>query len=88
MWSSCCGIFCSYNDYCSFFLQTQPELETLRQSHIQARKDGVAENVATVLLRYEGAGTDDEILKALDNKYDTLKDKLLLEAMKKQLGMF
>jgi len=70
------------------FFQTQPELSELRQKHTQARQDGVAENVATVLLRYEGPGTDDQILKALDNKYDALKDKLLLEALKKQLGMY
>ncbi|XP_032219683.2 trichohyalin [Nematostella vectensis] len=62
------------------------QLAELRKSQIQARIDGVVENIATVLLRYEGAGTDDEILKALDNKYDTLKDKLLLDALRKQLG--
>jgi hypothetical protein len=62
-------------------------LAELRQSQIQARKDCASENVATILLRYEGAGTDEQILKALDNKYDTLKDKLLLEALQKQLGM-
>ncbi|EDO46860.1 predicted protein, partial [Nematostella vectensis] len=65
---------------------SQEQLAELRKSQIQARIDGVVENIATVLLRYEGAGTDDEILKALDNKYDTLKDKLLLDALRKQLG--
>ena len=44
------------------------------------------ENVATVLLCYDGLGSNDEILQALENKYDTLRDKLLLEALKKQLG--
>lgn len=66
--------------------QTQPQLAEMRRAQIQARKDAAVENVATVLLRYEGPGTDDEILKALDSKYDALKDKLLLEALKKQLG--
>lgn len=44
------------------------------------------ENVAAVLLCYDGLGTNDEILQALENKYDALKDKLLLEALRKQLG--
>lgn len=44
------------------------------------------ENVATVLLEYDGTGSDQELINALDKKYDALKDKLLLEALKKQLG--
>ena len=47
----------------------------------------MVENVATVLLEYDGTGTDQDLVKALDQKYDALKDKLLLEALKKQLGM-
>ena len=47
----------------------------------------MVENVATVLLEYDGTGSDQELVKALDQKYDALKDKLLLEALKKQLGM-
>ena len=42
--------------------------------------------MATVALRYDGGGTDDELMKALDKKYDALKDKLLLEALKKQMS--
>lgn len=44
------------------------------------------ENVSVILLRYDGLGTNDEILQALEDKYDALKDKLLLEALRKQLG--
>ena len=40
-----------------------------------------------MLLEYDGTGSDQELIKALDQKYDALKDKLLLEALKKQLGM-
>ena len=39
-----------------------------------------------MLLEYDGTGSDQELVKALDQKYDALKDKLLLEALKKQLG--
>ena len=66
--------------------QSQTELESLRQKQEQERKDGVVENVATVLLEYDGTGSDEDLIDALDKKYDALKDKLLLEALKKQLG--
>ena len=42
--------------------------------------------MAVVLLEYDGTGSDQELISALDKKYDALKDKLLLEALKKQLG--
>ena len=71
----------------SFALQSQEELSALKQKQEQERKDEVLENVATVLLEYDGTGSDQELVKALDQKYDALKDKLLLEALKKQLGM-
>ena len=58
----------------------------MKQKQEQDRKDGVVENVASVLLDYDGTGTDQDLIKALDEKYDVLKDKLLLEALKKQLG--
>jgi len=70
----------------SFALQSQAELSDLKQKQEQERKDQVLENVATVLLEYDGTGSDQELVKALDQKYDALKDKLLLEALKKQLG--
>ena len=34
----------------------------------------------------ETASQEDELLKALEDKYDTLRDKLLLEALEKQVG--
>lgn len=71
----------------SFASQSQAELSALKQKQEQERKDEVVENVATVLLEYDGTGSDQELVKALDQKYDALKDKLLLEALKKQLGM-
>ena len=42
---------------------------------------------ALVLGTGEGpASKEDELIKALEDKYDTLRDKLLLEALEKQLG--
>ena len=72
--------------FCVYPMQSQAELAALKQKQEQERKDGVVENVATVLLDYDGTGTDQDLVKALDQKYDALKDKLLLEALKKQLG--
>ena len=72
------------NDF--FFYQTQEELSAMKEKHEQERKDEVVENVATVLLEYDGTGSDKDLISALDQKYDALKDKLLLEAIKKQLG--
>ena len=58
----------------------------MRLKEIQIYKSEHMENVAAVLLYYDGLGTNDEILQALKSKYDALKDKLLLEALRKQLG--
>ena len=58
----------------------------MKQKQDQERKDGVFENVATVLLEYDGSGSNQELMKALEQKYDALKDKLLLEALQKQQG--
>lgn len=69
-----------------FSPQSQEELAALKQKQEQERQDGVVENVAVVLLEYDGTGSDQELIGALDKKYDALKDKLLLEALKKQLG--
>ena len=69
-----------------FFHQSQAELAALKQKQEQERKTEVLENVATVLLEYDGTGSDQDLVSALDQKYDALKDKLLLEALKKQLG--
>jgi len=66
--------------------KSQAELSDLKQKQEQERKDEVVENVAAVLLEYDGTGSVQELVKALDQKYDALKDKLLLEALKKQLG--
>jgi hypothetical protein len=70
----------------SFLFQSKEELAAMRVKEIQAYKSEHMENVAAVLLCYDGLGSNDEILQALENKYDALRDKLLLEALRKQLG--
>ena len=58
----------------------------LRQRELEARKYEEMTNVAAVIFKFEGEGTDDQLVKALDKKYDALMDKLLLESLQKQLG--
>ena len=58
----------------------------MRTRQIDARKYEELSNVAEVIFSYEGAGTDKEIVKALDKKYDALMDKLILDSLKNQLG--
>ena len=60
----------------------------MRTKQLQSRKDELVANVVCVLLRYDGAGSEQELLKALDQKYDALKDKLMLDALQKQLGNY
>ena len=66
--------------------QTEEELVQLRTRQINARKYEEVSNVAEVVFSYEGAGTDKEIVNALDKKYDALMDKLILDSLKNQLG--
>lgn len=60
----------------------------VRQLQYQAYEEEWLDNVSAVVLGTdEGlAGEEDELVKALEDKYDALRDKLLLEALEKQLG--
>ncbi len=53
---------------------------------MNSRKYEELSNVAEVIFAYEGKSSDNEIMKALDKKYDALMDKLILEGLQKQLG--
>lgn len=45
------------------------------------------DGISAVLLGTEvNVSQEDELLKALEDKYDALRDKLLLEALEKQMG--
>ncbi|XP_033123436.1 trichohyalin-like isoform X2 [Anneissia japonica] len=64
----------------------EEEMSRLRFDEIMKRKNQEGRNVLLVFTEYEGIGDEDELLKALDKKYDTLKDKLLMESLRKQAG--
>ncbi|XP_060082221.1 trichohyalin-like [Ylistrum balloti] len=67
---------------------TWEELNTLQSDVIQSRRVNAAENVAVVVFSPESTdgSSDTELLEALDGKFDALRDKLLAEALIKQLG--
>ncbi|XP_038068700.1 trichohyalin-like isoform X2 [Patiria miniata] len=65
---------------------SEEELSKLRMKQVWEAKMGVGKNVLNVFTQYEGAAEDDDILKALDKKYDCLKDKLLIDILRSQLG--
>ncbi|XP_070559138.1 trichohyalin-like isoform X2 [Ptychodera flava] len=64
----------------------EDDLSAMRHKQIMMRKSQFCDNILEVFTRYEGAGSEDELLKALDDKYDALRDQLLLEALKKQMS--
>lgn len=61
-------------------------MAALREEQIADQKYVRVENVAKLVFAMDSQTSDNEIVKALDKKYDTLMDKLLLEALKKQMG--
>lgn len=64
----------------------QENLIKFRDEFLRMRNETHLNNIAELVFRYEGAASDDEFVKALDKKYDTLLDKLALEAIEKQLS--
>ena len=66
------------------------DLVKLQSKIIEDKKNEVRENVAVVILTSEtcdsSSNEETELLEALDGKYDALRDKLLAEALMRQLG--
>ena len=68
-------------------LQDIQELSRLRLQEHSAWQEETLDGLSAILLGAEdNAFQEDELLKALEDKYDTLRDKLLLEALEKQVG--
>lgn len=63
------------------------ELIRLRQQEHTSWQEELLDSISAVLLgTEENVSQEDELLKALEDKYDALRDKLLLEALEKQYG--
>ena len=68
-------------------LQDMQELSRLRLQEHTSWQEETLDGLSAILLGAEdNAFQEDELLKALEDKYDTLRDKLLLEALEKQVG--
>ena len=80
------------NRYIGSFLitlfQTQEDLKGLRNILAEDRKTKKYQNIATVIFKNDANVDEEELVKALDKKYDALLDKLALDALKKQLGKY
>ncbi|XP_071495122.1 uncharacterized protein [Diadema antillarum] len=70
----------------TIFTMTEEQLSRLRMDQIWARHNEQGRNVLTIFTQYEGVGDEDSLLQALDKKYDTLRQKLLKEALIKKVG--
>ena len=62
--------------------QDNEELIALQVSIIEMTKQQRADNVAEVLFAPEKEDEQNELLAALDSKYDALREKLLIEALR------
>ena len=69
--------------------QDKTELVQLQENLFQLRKEGLHENVATVVTQAEVLGTANErdLSQALQYKYEALKDRLLRDALIQQVGV-
>ena len=70
-------------------LKDKTELVQLQENLFQSRKEGLNENVATVVTQAEIWGTANErdLSQALQYKYEALKDRLLRDALVQQVGV-
>ena len=70
-----------------FIIQDLSALAKLQQQNIMEKKFGKNENVAVVVTTADVStkGDDDELVEALENKFDALRDKVLAEALMKQV---
>jgi hypothetical protein len=60
----------------------------LQKEHIESHQSQSLKNVITTVTRGEALGeaNDDELVKALEDKYDALRDKLIADTLIKQFG--
>ncbi|XP_041457735.1 trichohyalin-like isoform X3 [Lytechinus variegatus] len=70
----------------TIFTMNEEQLSRLRMDQIWSRHNEQGSNALIVLTQYEGVGDEDSLLKALDKKYDTLREKILKAALIKKVG--
>lgn len=67
--------------------QTDEAINNEEQKMIQDTKSNMADNIALVVLSPDptDGANDDDVINSLQEKYDALKDKLLAEALMKEV---
>ena len=72
----------------TFSFQDEEGLSALQSRLVNQRKTGTLDNVVVVVFSPDcslDGSTEADVLEALDGKYDALRDKLLAEALMKQV---
>jgi len=71
-----------------FHFQTKDELIACQEKELQLCENLKFKNILSVLSAPEAIKAADEnaLVEALESKYDALKDKLILDALEKQMG--
>ncbi|XP_052781835.1 trichohyalin-like [Mya arenaria] len=64
----------------------EEDIRTSLSRELNNRLHGNAWNVITVLTRYQGEATDELLIKALENKYTVLRQKLLVDCLRIRMG--
>ncbi|XP_060592636.1 LOW QUALITY PROTEIN: trichohyalin-like, partial [Ruditapes philippinarum] len=64
----------------------EEDIRTSLSREINNRRLGNAWNVIAVFTRYQGEATDDLLLKALENKYTVIRQKLLVDCIRIRMG--
>lgn len=80
------NLYCVIRYYCCS-LQNDDGIQKEEKRILEETKSNMADNIALVVLSPDPSDgtTDDEVLEALKEKYDALKDKLLAEALLKEV---
>ncbi|EDV29717.1 uncharacterized protein TRIADDRAFT_52404 [Trichoplax adhaerens] len=84
---------CMQDQECERFLtdvaeKSNQELIDIRNEFLSARQEDLLDNVSSLVLKTDVVRTKEEVelVKALEEKYDMLKEKLILDALKTQMG--
>ena len=69
------------------FFQDKQDLEHMSTREVKACEEEWFDNIAAIIFGIKDiSNEEEELIKALDDKYDAVRDKLLLEALMKQMG--
>ncbi len=74
-------------EYLLNLFQNMTDLERVCSHEVKSCEEEWFENIASVIFGIKDVSDEEEeLVKALNDKYDAVRDKLLLEALKKQMS--